>query len=105
MGKRTKDVRNIMLSDFYCTKCGMKGIPVFRTIGQEREPGHLKKLFCLNCQEETNQAEIRPRGKYTLDDFWIEYQGGNFDKEGNRITPWKNFIMKARNEECKESMC
>ena len=40
MARKTKDVRNITLSDFYCTKCGMKGIPVFRTIGQEREPGH-----------------------------------------------------------------
>ena len=58
MARKTKDVRNITLSDFYCTKCGMKGIPVFRTIGQEREPGHLKKLFCLHCQEETNMAEV-----------------------------------------------
>lgn len=87
MAKRAKDIRKIMLSDFYCTKCGNKGIPVFRTAGKERESGHLKKLFCLHCQEEVNMVEIRPVGKYNLDDFWIEYKYGNFDKEGNRINP------------------
>lgn len=99
MARKTKDVRNITLSDFYCTKCGMKGIPVFRTIGQEREPGHLKKLFCLHCQEETNMAEVRPRGKYTLDDFWIEYQGGNFTSGGDRIEPWKIFVANYKKKE------
>ena len=47
MSKKPKNIRHIILSDFYCTKCGIKGIPVFRTVGTEREPGHLKKLFCL----------------------------------------------------------
>lgn len=88
--------RNLTLSDFYCTKCGMKGIPVFRTVGQEREPGHLKKLFCINCQKETNAAEVRSNSKYSLDDFWIEYEYGNFDQEGNRKEPWKQFIAKIK---------
>ena len=92
MAKKTKDSRCLSLSDFYCTQCGMKGIPVFRTIGQEREPGHLKKLFCIHCQKETNQAEIRPRGRYTLDDFWVEYEGGNFTPTGDRTEPWKTFV-------------
>lgn len=96
MARKTKNVRNITLSDFYCTKCGMKGIPVFRTIGQEREPGHLKKLFCLNCQEETNMAEVRSNSKYNLDNFWIEYEYGNFDSEGNRREPWRQFIAKIK---------
>ena len=96
MARKTKNVRNITLSDFYCTKCGMKGIPVFRTIGQEREPGHLKKLFCLNCQEETNMAEVRSNSKYNLDNFWIEYEYGNFDSEGNRRETWKQFIAKIK---------
>lgn len=96
MGKRSKDIRNISLSDFYCTRCGCKGIPVFRTAGQEREPGHLKKLFCLNCQDEVNMVEVRSIGKYNLDDFWIEYEYGNFDEEGNRKEPWKQFVSKIR---------
>lgn len=98
MSKKSKDIRNISLSDFYCTRCGNKGIPVFRTIGQEREPGHLKKMFCLTCQEEVNMAEVRSVGKYNLEDFWIEYEYGNFDKNGNRKEPWKQFTSKKKQE-------
>ena len=76
--------RNLTLSDFYCTRCGNKGIPIFRNSGQERPPGHLKKLFCLHCGEEVNMVEISPTGKYTLDDFLIEFNYGNFDEDGNR---------------------
>ncbi len=43
--------RNMTVSDFYCTKCGRKGIPIARKQGQQREPGHLKKLYCLACAE------------------------------------------------------
>lgn len=96
--KRIKDNRKMMLSDFYCTCCSHKGIPVFRTRGKEKEPGHLKKLFCLYCQREVNMVEIRPMGKYTLDDFLIEYNNHNFDKNGNRIEPWKQFVAKVRSD-------
>ena len=89
-----KNIRNIIISDFYCTCCGNKGIPLSRTIGQEREAGHLKKLFCLYCQAEKNMVEIKPRGKYTLDIFWKEFNQGNFDKDGNRKEPWPIFIRK-----------
>ena len=99
MGKKIRDIRHASLSDFYCTKCGMKGIPVFRKKGQEREPGHLKKLYCIYCQEETNMAEIASRGKYTLDDFLIEYEHGNFTETGDRIEPWKDFVIKVKNKE------
>ena len=98
MGKKTKNIRHIELSDFYCTQCGLKGIPVFRTKGQEREPGHLKKLYCINCQKETNMAEIRARGRYNLDTFLIEYEGGNFTETGDRREPWTTFITKYFNE-------
>lgn len=94
--RRKKDIRRSYLSDFYCTCCGNKGIPVFRTIGQGREAGHLKKLFCLHCQKEVNMAEIPPQSKYTLNDFWMEYEYGNFDEEGNRKEPWKQFTVKVR---------
>lgn len=96
MSKRSKDIRNIALSDFYCTRCGNKGIPVFRTAGQEREPGHLKKLFCIYCQDEVNMVEVRQIGKYNLENFWIEYEYNNFDKEGNRKEPWKQFVSKIK---------
>ena len=79
------------ISDFYCTKCGKKGLPVVRKTGKEREPGHLKKLFCLYCQEEVNMVEIKPNGKYTVEDFNIEFKEGNFI-EGNRQKPYKQFL-------------
>mgnify|MGYP006988906832 CR=1 FL=1 len=47
MSKRSKSIHNLSISDFYCTHCGNKGIPIIRPAGQERESGHLKKIFCF----------------------------------------------------------
>lgn len=72
-------------SDFYCVLCGRKGIPILRKKGQERENGHLKKLFCIYCNKSTNHAECKIASKYEYDDFKIEFEYGNFDENGNRI--------------------
>jgi len=90
--RKSKDIRLVNFSDFYCTCCGKKGIPIIRKVGKEKEPGHLKKLFCLYCNEEKNMVEIRPNGKYTLEDFEIEYKGGNFIN-GERKKPYKQFLL------------
>lgn len=81
-------------SSFYCTRCGSKGIPVRRSKGKKREPGHLKKLFCLTCQDEVNHVEVQEAGSsYTYKEFKIEFEKGNFDKNGKRIVPsYKQFI-------------
>lgn len=92
-------MNNLHFSDFYCTQCGNKGIPIVRKAGQQRETGHLKKLYCLHCQKETNHVEIRYPSKYTLDDFWIEFTHNNFTKEGTRKEPWRQFVSKIRQEE------
>lgn len=76
--------RHIFKSDFYCTKCGRKGIPIARKINQQREPGHLKRLFCLYCKEEVNHVEIRPYGSYLYEDFLEEFELGRFI-DGQRI--------------------
>ncbi len=81
----------ITISNMYCTKCGNKGIDIPRRNGQQREPGHLKKIFCLYCKKETNHVEIKPYGKYRYEDFLLEFKGGNFDEEGNRILPYGIF--------------
>lgn len=75
---------NHTTSEFYCTICGHQGIPIARNKGRQREAGHLKKLFCLRCGQETNHAEIRPFGSYTLDNFKEEFELGRF-VDGNRI--------------------
>ena len=71
-------------SRFFCTKCGREGLPVKRKKGQQREGGHLKKLYCIYCGEEVNHAEIREIGGYNIDDFKKEYNLGRF-VNGNRI--------------------
>ena len=90
MSKMTK-------SDFYCVICGNKGIPVIRH-GAQREKGHLKKLFCLCCNKETNHAEIRHFGGYTLENFYQEYNHKNFDENGNRKLSYSQFRAKLNKE-------
>ena len=75
---------NFIESDFYCTQCGNRGIPVQRKKGQEREAGHLKKLYCLRCKETVNHVEVKSYTKYDYDDFKTEYEYGNFNEDGQR---------------------
>lgn len=82
----------------YCTQCGV-GFPILRTNKKVREAGHLKKLFCLNCNATTNHVECRGFGKYTHEDFLIEFNGGNFTKEGNRKKPWHQFVAEYKQKE------
>ena len=88
------NTRNLSISDFYCTQCGCKNFPIFRPNGRAKEPGHLKKLFCLNCKDYKNMVEIKPKGKYTLSCFLYEFKHGNFDINGNRKEDWKTFVQK-----------
>lgn len=97
--RRSKNIKNFPSSDFYCTICGNKGIPIIRQPSKAREPGHLKKLYCLYCNKETNMAEIKPNGKYTLDDFWIEFNYHNFDENGNRKESYKKFVQEVMKHE------
>lgn len=85
-------------SDFYCTKCGNKGIPIYRT-GRIREQGHLKGMYCMHCKETRNFAEVQQCGNYTKKEFMLEFKYGNFDGDGNRINPsYKNFIAILRKD-------
>lgn len=101
--KRNKDIRLSSLSDFYCTSCGHKGIPIIRNPGKEKEPGHLKKLYCLYCNTEKNMVEVKQKGKYTLEDFIIEFENGNFEN-GQRKLPYRQFIAEIRNKKQKEGI-
>jgi len=85
-------------SEFYCTQCGSRGIPVLRKCGNEREAGHLKKLFCLKCQKEVNHVECKPLTKYTHEDFLIEFEEKNFTPEGQRIMTYGQLKSKLNKE-------
>lgn len=43
-------------------------------------------------------VEIKAGGKYTLEDFEVEYKYGNF-VDGNRLMPYKQFISKVEKGE------
>ena len=45
--------------DFYCIKCGHKGIPLSRKQGHQHGTFHRKKLFCIYCQQEVNHIECK----------------------------------------------
>ena len=88
----SKRMKKFAISEAYCVKCKCKGIPIPRIRGKYREPGHLKKLYCLNCQEETNHVEIRPfSSDYNYEDFLLEIQYDNFDENGDRKVPYRIF--------------
>jgi hypothetical protein len=80
------------ISKFYCTQCGREGIPIPRKDGRNREPGHLKRLYCINCKKEHNFVEVKPFGKYSYEDFQKEFNEKNFTEEGERIKPWKSSL-------------
>ena len=86
------------LSDFYCTKCGNKGIPVWRKKSAAREAGHLKKLYCIFCQEETNFCEVSHKSGYTKEDFDFEFKYKNFEN-GQRKMTLKQLRSVVENEE------
>lgn len=77
-------MKEYVISEMRCCKCGKPGIPVPRINGRYHKGGHLKKLWCFNCQEEVNHCEIRGFGKYTHQDFDKEFNLGRF-VNGERI--------------------
>lgn len=97
MAKRKKLILDHV---FYCCKCGNRGLGVVRTIGQSRKPGHLKKLWCLNCQEEVNHVECSPFSTYDFENFLEEFLGDNFTETQERKLPYGLFKdKKIKNKE------
>lgn len=75
MANRKKTV----MHDFYCLKCGKKGLPVHRRIGHQYEKFHRKKLYCFYCQEEVNHMECRNQAE--IDEFKDAFERGEFVDE------------------------
>ena len=49
---------SIVSHEFYCIHCGNKGIPLPRKLGQFREKGHYKNIYCINCKNTTRHTEL-----------------------------------------------
>lgn len=93
--------QNAVLSEFYCTQCGNKGIPIMRRRGAEREAGHLKKIYCLKCKQELNHVECKPFSHYDYNDFLQEFEYGNFSEDGQRKVSYgelKGLILNGKVE-------
>lgn len=84
------------MSNFYCTECGTKGIPILRPSNKRREKGHLKNLYCCHCRKEVNHVEISGYN-YTYQDFMREFKYGHF-RGGKRIE-YKD-LLPCKNKEC-----
>lgn len=90
---------NISISRMFCCKCGNENIPIMRRGGHYREPGHLKKIYCIHCGKEWNHVEIRSiYSDYNYEDFELEMKYHNFDEEGNRKEPYRIFRGKLKQE-------
>ena len=91
--------KDFAISQCYCINCGKKGLDIARRSGRYREPGHLKKLYCVYCQKEYNHVEIRPfYSDYNYEDFQLEMKYHNFDENGNRKEPYRIFRSKLKKE-------
>ncbi len=77
--------------DFYCMKCGRKGIPLPRKRGLQHEKFHRKKLYCLSCKEEVNHVECRTYAE--KEKFLEDFSNGVFTEEAKASV---EFIQKAR---------
>ena len=64
---------------FYCTKCGNRGLNVWRNQASQRGRGHLKKLYCFHCKEEVNHYECY--SQQDVDKFNRKFKNGDFEEK------------------------
>ena len=67
--------------NFYCIKCGKKGIPLARQTGHQRGKFHRKKLYCLSCKQEVNHIECRNEEEVLT--FKRNFENGVYIDEAN----------------------
>ena len=70
---------------FFCTVCGQEGIPIPRKKSKQKEVKHLKKLYCIYCQEATNHCEITASSRYSTEDFFKDFNKGVFKTNSGKV--------------------
>lgn len=78
MGKRGYHFED---HDFYCMKCGQKGIPIARNLGHKHASMHKKKLYCIHCKEEVNHIECS--NPLEVKEFQKKFRRGEYKDEAN----------------------
>ncbi|MCR5214421.1 MAG: hypothetical protein K6E10_08375 [Eubacterium sp.] len=79
--------------NYYCTRCGKMGFSVKRMNDIDNEQGKLINLFCKYCQKDINHVEIAEGDRYSQQMFVDEFMSGNFDKNGERVIPLKDWSL------------
>lgn len=69
-------------SEFWCIKCGNKGIPIMRERSRRRGPGHRKALYCITCRQTINHIETRNEEEARM--FREKYAAGEYAEEAER---------------------
>ena len=64
---------------FFCLNCGREGIPLARSVGQQREKNHRKKLYCIYCKESLNHIECK--NEIEVQEFKADFERGVFINE------------------------
>lgn len=89
----SKRKQRVELHDFYCLKCGNKGIGVFRNVGFQRERFHRKRLYCPFCKEEVNHIECKTYEEVQI--FKDAFERGEFKDEAEEsISYLRSFWMR-----------
>lgn len=65
-------------SEFYCTECGAKGLPIPRKNQKRRGAGHEKHLWCVHCKKITKHIETVEWTSYSRDDFKRDFEQGKW---------------------------
>ena len=95
------------ISNFICPECGLE-FPIPRKIGQQREKGHIKDLYCPICNKIQKFTEYTYKQSYKtlegeiieetpLTDFKIIMEDGNSKEE--TISYLKNGVLVFDKEE------
>ena len=68
-----------MKHEFYCMKCGNRGIDLMRKHGHQHKKFHRKKLYCIHCKTEVNHIECR--NELEVEEFKERFANGDFVEE------------------------
>lgn len=70
---------NFDAHDFYCIKCGNKGIPLNRKKSLQHGKFHRKRLYCPFCKIEVNHIECRNQAD--IEEFKMNFANGDYIEE------------------------
>lgn len=65
--------------EFYCIKCGNRGIDLMRKQGHQHKKFHRKKLYCIHCKTEVNHVECKNAEDVAI--FKEQFANGDFIEE------------------------